>query len=234
MAVSLALHALSLNPDNTAHQACCQMVQKLNLPAVTPIHAARLVRMDPGELIGGNTVICVLENGALSLPALEAQLDDRHRLTQCADGLMALQSALDAAHERINQLEAEKDRVNEQLSSSRSTSLEHTLSSMRSSLAYDTVGADDESQRRETHWANKLNDTQRSHERTVCHLMEQISGLESRLEQREIYLHVHGEQPPSNLSLIHISEPTRLLSISYAVFCLKKKKTQKRQLRQKM
>eukprot|EP00658_Telonema_sp_P-2_P030998 TRINITY_DN23298_c0_g1_i3.p1 TRINITY_DN23298_c0_g1~~TRINITY_DN23298_c0_g1_i3.p1 ORF type:complete len:105 (-),score=15.70 TRINITY_DN23298_c0_g1_i3:35-349(-) len=29
---------------------------------------------------------------------------------------------------------------------------------------------------------------------------------------------------PSYLSLIHISEPTRLLSISYAVFCLKKKK----------
>eukprot|EP00658_Telonema_sp_P-2_P056523 TRINITY_DN4497_c0_g1_i4.p1 TRINITY_DN4497_c0_g1~~TRINITY_DN4497_c0_g1_i4.p1 ORF type:complete len:522 (-),score=109.32 TRINITY_DN4497_c0_g1_i4:18-1583(-) len=28
----------------------------------------------------------------------------------------------------------------------------------------------------------------------------------------------------TNLSLIHISEPTRLLSISYAVFCLKKKK----------
>eukprot|EP00658_Telonema_sp_P-2_P063493 TRINITY_DN52246_c0_g1_i1.p1 TRINITY_DN52246_c0_g1~~TRINITY_DN52246_c0_g1_i1.p1 ORF type:complete len:152 (+),score=22.54 TRINITY_DN52246_c0_g1_i1:540-995(+) len=28
------------------------------------------------------------------------------------------------------------------------------------------------------------------------------------------------------LSLIHISEPTRLLSISYAVFCLKKKNTQ--------
>src|SRR5678815_4844264 len=28
-----------------------------------------------------------------------------------------------------------------------------------------------------------------------------------------------------DLSLIHISEPTRLLSISYAVFCLKKKKT---------
>eukprot|EP00658_Telonema_sp_P-2_P037346 TRINITY_DN26864_c0_g1_i1.p1 TRINITY_DN26864_c0_g1~~TRINITY_DN26864_c0_g1_i1.p1 ORF type:complete len:292 (-),score=40.91 TRINITY_DN26864_c0_g1_i1:49-924(-) len=29
---------------------------------------------------------------------------------------------------------------------------------------------------------------------------------------------------PKKLSLIHISEPTRLLSISYAVFCLKKKK----------
>eukprot|EP00658_Telonema_sp_P-2_P042590 TRINITY_DN30603_c0_g1_i1.p1 TRINITY_DN30603_c0_g1~~TRINITY_DN30603_c0_g1_i1.p1 ORF type:complete len:121 (-),score=17.64 TRINITY_DN30603_c0_g1_i1:6-368(-) len=28
---------------------------------------------------------------------------------------------------------------------------------------------------------------------------------------------------PYQLSLIHISEPTRLLSISYAVFCLKKK-----------
>ena len=32
-----------------------------------------------------------------------------------------------------------------------------------------------------------------------------------------------------HLSLIHISEPTRLLSISYAVFCLKKKKKKKKQ-----
>ena len=34
------------------------------------------------------------------------------------------------------------------------------------------------------------------------------------------------DKPPKGvlfLSLIHISEPTRLLSISYAVFCLKKK-----------
>src|SRR5678816_1391689 len=30
-------------------------------------------------------------------------------------------------------------------------------------------------------------------------------------------------ESPLGLSLIHISEPTRLLSISYAVFCLKKK-----------
>ena len=30
------------------------------------------------------------------------------------------------------------------------------------------------------------------------------------------------------LSLIHISEPTRLLSISYAVFCLKKKNSETR------
>eukprot|EP00658_Telonema_sp_P-2_P044219 TRINITY_DN32070_c0_g1_i1.p1 TRINITY_DN32070_c0_g1~~TRINITY_DN32070_c0_g1_i1.p1 ORF type:complete len:180 (-),score=35.97 TRINITY_DN32070_c0_g1_i1:130-669(-) len=32
-----------------------------------------------------------------------------------------------------------------------------------------------------------------------------------------------GSQSVKDLSLIHISEPTRLLSISYAVFCLKKK-----------
>src|SRR5678816_270914 len=36
---------------------------------------------------------------------------------------------------------------------------------------------------------------------------------------------IHAIQSrPYKLSLIHISEPTRLLSISYAVFCLKKKK----------
>src|SRR5678815_1301280 len=35
---------------------------------------------------------------------------------------------------------------------------------------------------------------------------------------------LHHDWPILNLSLIHISEPTRLLSISYAVFCLKKKK----------
>eukprot|EP00658_Telonema_sp_P-2_P036813 TRINITY_DN26554_c0_g1_i1.p1 TRINITY_DN26554_c0_g1~~TRINITY_DN26554_c0_g1_i1.p1 ORF type:complete len:339 (+),score=70.86 TRINITY_DN26554_c0_g1_i1:119-1135(+) len=34
---------------------------------------------------------------------------------------------------------------------------------------------------------------------------------------------------PPPLSLIHISEPTRLLSISYAVFCLKKKKISKQE-----
>eukprot|EP00658_Telonema_sp_P-2_P048123 TRINITY_DN36624_c0_g1_i2.p2 TRINITY_DN36624_c0_g1~~TRINITY_DN36624_c0_g1_i2.p2 ORF type:complete len:130 (-),score=38.51 TRINITY_DN36624_c0_g1_i2:5-394(-) len=35
---------------------------------------------------------------------------------------------------------------------------------------------------------------------------------------------VNMDKLRSMLSLIHISEPTRLLSISYAVFCLKKKK----------
>ena len=41
-----------------------------------------------------------------------------------------------------------------------------------------------------------------------------ISPLENRLAMLQAAL---------GLSLIHISEPTRLLSISYAVFCLKKK-----------
>src|SRR5678815_4811040 len=35
------------------------------------------------------------------------------------------------------------------------------------------------------------------------------------------YLRELGEGYALNLSLIHISEPTRLLSISYSVFCLK-------------
>eukprot|EP00658_Telonema_sp_P-2_P071241 TRINITY_DN60540_c0_g1_i1.p1 TRINITY_DN60540_c0_g1~~TRINITY_DN60540_c0_g1_i1.p1 ORF type:complete len:271 (+),score=77.43 TRINITY_DN60540_c0_g1_i1:81-893(+) len=41
------------------------------------------------------------------------------------------------------------------------------------------------------------------------------------LDETELVILIH-------LSLIHISEPTRLLSISYAVFCLKKKKRQTR------
>eukprot|EP00658_Telonema_sp_P-2_P065282 TRINITY_DN5455_c0_g1_i9.p1 TRINITY_DN5455_c0_g1~~TRINITY_DN5455_c0_g1_i9.p1 ORF type:complete len:322 (-),score=57.58 TRINITY_DN5455_c0_g1_i9:55-1020(-) len=44
---------------------------------------------------------------------------------------------------------------------------------------------------------------------------EALSLLVERSESDPLYQH---------LSLIHISEPTRLLSISYAVFCLKKKK----------
>src|SRR5678815_5437563 len=49
-----------------------------------------------------------------------------------------------------------------------------------------------------------------------------------------VYLKWNGVHLPDmknyavyRLSLIHISEPTRLLSISYAVFCLKKKKKNK-------
>src|SRR5450756_837803 len=42
-----------------------------------------------------------------------------------------------------------------------------------------------------------------------------------------VVLWVHGEDTLMTLSLIHISEPTRLGMISYAVFCLKKKKKNK-------
>eukprot|EP00658_Telonema_sp_P-2_P060918 TRINITY_DN49699_c0_g1_i1.p1 TRINITY_DN49699_c0_g1~~TRINITY_DN49699_c0_g1_i1.p1 ORF type:complete len:243 (-),score=56.46 TRINITY_DN49699_c0_g1_i1:124-852(-) len=40
----------------------------------------------------------------------------------------------------------------------------------------------------------------------------------------DVYVYTSGGAVGDDLSLIHISEPTRLLSISYAVFCLKKKK----------
>src|SRR5678816_252081 len=41
------------------------------------------------------------------------------------------------------------------------------------------------------------------------------------------FCEVHGRDAVLRVSLIHISEPTRLLSISYAVFCLKKKKKER-------
>src|SRR5678816_2660659 len=51
----------------------------------------------------------------------------------------------------------------------------------------------------------------------VTYTTENVSGL-------DVSSPVRYRGVPVGLSLIHISEPTRLLSISYAVFCLKKKK----------
>eukprot|EP00658_Telonema_sp_P-2_P066057 TRINITY_DN55172_c0_g1_i1.p1 TRINITY_DN55172_c0_g1~~TRINITY_DN55172_c0_g1_i1.p1 ORF type:complete len:203 (-),score=36.47 TRINITY_DN55172_c0_g1_i1:82-690(-) len=53
-------------------------------------------------------------------------------------------------------------------------------------------------------------------------VVEYIAPLQNH---NNLLQHQNQQQlhPPCNLSLIHISEPTRLLSISYAVFCLKKK-----------
>ena len=51
-------------------------------------------------------------------------------------------------------------------------------------------------------------------------------GLDPKAAKRPIPLspeEILGRRKSYSLSLIHISEPTRLLSISYAVFCLKKK-----------
>ena len=44
------------------------------------------------------------------------------------------------------------------------------------------------------------------------------------LEIKDLHASINGKEI-LKLSLIHISEPTRLGMISYAVFCLKKKKT---------
>src|SRR5678815_5941529 len=61
----------------------------------------------------------------------------------------------------------------------------------------------------------------------VSHLLDVM--VQARDYMDELGVHVEACTSEASaaamlLSLIHISEPTRLLSISYAVFCLKKKK----------
>eukprot|EP00658_Telonema_sp_P-2_P057732 TRINITY_DN46148_c0_g1_i1.p1 TRINITY_DN46148_c0_g1~~TRINITY_DN46148_c0_g1_i1.p1 ORF type:complete len:250 (-),score=56.26 TRINITY_DN46148_c0_g1_i1:25-774(-) len=58
-----------------------------------------------------------------------------------------------------------------------------------------------------------------SEKEMLCHLHNMLSSMDRKLNPPA------SPEAPVKLSLIHISEPTRLLSISYAVFCLKKKKT---------
>ena len=48
-----------------------------------------------------------------------------------------------------------------------------------------------------------------------------------------VFIHGLGCASSYDLSLIHISEPTRLGMISYAVFCLKKKKKKKKRKKKK-
>src|SRR5678816_4454310 len=61
-----------------------------------------------------------------------------------------------------------------------------------------------------------------------AHLVAVPAVLVSWLLSLLVFFDVAGGHQTSfslyTLTLIHISEPTRLLSISYAVFCLKKKK----------
>src|SRR5678815_3974060 len=52
-----------------------------------------------------------------------------------------------------------------------------------------------------------------SNDRTASHFTPGACGCRYSYEMRDIIRNI-------DLSLIHISEPTRLLSISYAVFCL--------------
>ena len=65
--------------------------------------------------------------------------------------------------------------------------------------------------------------------------MKKYQQLAQQLtEQIALGVWLPGDRLPSlreqviSLSLIHISEPTRLGMISYAVFCLKKKKKNKK------
>src|SRR5678816_4775336 len=62
----------------------------------------------------------------------------------------------------------------------------------------------------------------------ICFALAFWNGRDPIIKERMFGLNNHegnhGEDVKEYLSLIHISEPTRLLSISYAVFCLKKKK----------
>src|SRR5450756_3037171 len=70
--------------------------------------------------------------------------------------------------------------------------------------------------------------------RSCCRIGFLRGGARPRLPLIVDYIEEHrdafGVEPICtvlSLSLIHISEPTRLGMISYAVFCLKKKKNQK-------
>ena len=61
-------------------------------------------------------------------------------------------------------------------------------------------------------------------ERTLCHWILRITSLFNERAPGDIRCTADTAvvaASPSVLSLTHISEPTRLLSISYAVFCLK-------------
>eukprot|EP00658_Telonema_sp_P-2_P056162 TRINITY_DN44648_c0_g1_i1.p2 TRINITY_DN44648_c0_g1~~TRINITY_DN44648_c0_g1_i1.p2 ORF type:complete len:114 (-),score=54.00 TRINITY_DN44648_c0_g1_i1:21-362(-) len=69
----------------------------------------------------------------------------------------------------------------------------------------------------------------------IAEIMNLISASDKRLDGELAATNDRfmAECEALELSLIHISEPTRLLSISYAVFCLKKKKKKKKEKRKK-
>ena len=60
--------------------------------------------------------------------------------------------------------------------------------------------------------------------RNVITVAEEAAPLNEADLKKKVELSIIEKGKGYYLSLIHISEPTRLLSISYAVFCLKKKK----------
>src|SRR5678816_3876460 len=58
----------------------------------------------------------------------------------------------------------------------------------------------------------------------IDHERGTVTNVWVNIPDTNIVKNVGDHADHQHLSLIHISEPTRLLSISYAVFCLKKKK----------
>ena len=61
--------------------------------------------------------------------------------------------------------------------------------------------------------------------KSIRQLIQNLKGWITELgEKRKELLAQKAAEEATLLSLIHISEPTRLGMISYAVFCLKKKK----------
>src|SRR5678815_5800820 len=57
-----------------------------------------------------------------------------------------------------------------------------------------------------------------------CGEADRFAGLERDAVRDDAGIGQLRDDTIGNISLIHISEPTRLLSSSYAVFCLKKNK----------
>ena len=65
-------------------------------------------------------------------------------------------------------------------------------------------------------------------------LTREIEETKTKIEKKlQIGKKIDAEQKILDLSLIHISEPTRRTPISYAVFCLKKKKNKKEKNKKK-
>ena len=74
-------------------------------------------------------------------------------------------------------------------------------------------------------WLGEIEDELEEAEPGLFRLREADEGVRFMLTGEISTIYKQGDKVRKvHLSLIHISEPTRLLSISYAVFCLKKKK----------
>eukprot|EP00831_Metopus_contortus_P027301 TRINITY_DN22988_c0_g1_i2.p3 TRINITY_DN22988_c0_g1~~TRINITY_DN22988_c0_g1_i2.p3 ORF type:complete len:218 (+),score=74.78 TRINITY_DN22988_c0_g1_i2:725-1378(+) len=71
---------------------------------------------------------------------------------------------------------------------------------------------------------NNIIEKERAHQTALVQDKNEMEGLQNHLRKLQ-----EDEYTKLELSLIHISEPTRPLYISYAVFCLKKKKKRKKQ-----